>query len=111
MSAAHFKVDNLVAVVDRNTLQLADRTESIMALEPLEEKWRSFGFDVSSTDGNDPARFIGTVEGLALDSGKPHVIIARTTKGKGVSFIEDQAAWHHRIPVGDQLQKAIEELE
>ena len=111
MSAAHFNVDNLVAVVDRNTLQLADRTESIMALEPLEEKWRSFGFDVSSTDGNDPARFIGTVEGLALDSGKPHVIIARTTKGKGVSFIEDQAAWHHRIPVGDQLQKAIEELE
>jgi transketolase len=111
MSAAHFKLDNLVAIVDRNTLQLADRTEAIMALEPLQEKWQSFGFDVRSTDGNDPGAFVGCVEGLAWERGMPHVIIAHTTKGKGVSFIEDQAAWHHRIPVGDQVQQAIEELE
>jgi transketolase len=111
MSAAHFRLDNLAAIVDRNTLQLADRTESIMALEPLEEKWRSFGFDVHATDGNDPGRLIDCIEMLGWDSGKPHVIIARTVKGKGVSFIEDRAAWHHRIPVGEQVRQAIEELE
>jgi transketolase len=111
MSASHFKLDNLVAIVDRNTLQLADRTETIMALEPLDRKWESFGFDVTRTNGNDPAAFVRSIESLESGEGKPHVIIARTIKGKGVSFIEDQAAWHHKIPTGDQVQKAIEELE
>ncbi len=111
MSAAHFKLDNLVAIVDRNTLQLADRTEKIMALEPLDRKWESFGFDVKGADGNDPAAFIESVDSLDPACGKPHVIIAHTVKGKGVSFIEDRAAWHHKIPVGDQVREAIEELE
>ncbi len=111
MSAAHFRLDNLVAIVDRNTLQLADRTETIMALEPLEEKWRSFGFDVHVTEGNNPAIFLQTIRELQWDNGKPHILLARTTKGKGVSFIEDRAAWHHKIPVGDQVKRAIEELE
>jgi len=111
MSAAHFKLDNLIVIVDRNTLQLADRTEKIMALEPLADKWKAFGFDVQQTDGNDVAKFIETIERLDLHNGKPHVIIARTIKGKGVSFIEDRASWHHKIPVGDQVFKAIEELE
>jgi transketolase len=111
MSAAHFKLDNLVVIVDRNTLQLADRTESIMALEPLADKWKAFGFDVQQTNGNDVARFVDTVEGLDLHNGKPHVVLARTIKGKGISFIEDQASWHHKIPVGDQIVHAIEELE
>ena len=111
MSAAHFKLDNLVVIVDRNSLQLANRTEQIMALEPLAEKWKAFGFDVQETNGNNVAQFIATVENLDLSCEKPHVILARTTKGKGVSFIEDQASWHHKIPVGDQLVLAIEELE
>jgi transketolase len=111
MSAAHFKLDNLVVIVDRNTLQLADRTETIMALEPLADKWRAFGFDVHHTDGNQVAAFVETVEGLNFQSGQPHVILARTVKGKGVSFIEDQASWHHKIPVGDEIVHAIEELE
>ena len=111
MSAAHFKLENLIAIVDRNTLQLADRTETIMALEPLADKWRSFGFDVREANGNDPAAFIKAIEGLDSRAGRPHVVIARTVKGKGVSFIEDRAAWHHKIPVGEQVQKAIEELE
>lgn len=111
MSAAHFRLDNLVAVVDRNTLQLADRTETIMALEPLEEKWLSFGFDVHVTEGNNPALFLQTIRDLPWNGEKPHVLLARTTKGKGVSFIEDRAAWHHKIPVGDQVRRAIEELE
>jgi transketolase len=111
MSAVHFKLDNLIVMVDRNTLQLADRTEKIMGLEPLADKWKAFGCDVHHTDGNDVAQFIDTIEGLDLHNGKPHVVLARTIKGKGISFIEDQASWHHKIPVGDQVVHAIEELE
>jgi transketolase len=111
MSAAHFKLDNLIVIVDRNTLQLADRTEHIMALETLDEKWKAFGFDTHTTNGNDITQFVKTIEGLNLQNGKPHVVIARTVKGKGVSFIEDQASWHHKIPVGEQITHAIEELE
>jgi transketolase len=111
MSAAHFKLDNLIVIVDRNTLQLADRTETIMALEPLEDKWKAFGFDVHVTEGNNVAKFIETIEGLDMHNGRSHVVIARTIKGKGVSFIEDRAAWHHKIPIGDQITQAIEELE
>jgi transketolase len=111
MSAAHFKLDNLVLIVDRNTLQLADRTETIMALEPLADKFQAFGFDVHATHGNSPADIIRTIEQLDMQNKKPKVVIARTTKGKGVSFIEDQPAWHHRIPKGEEITHAIEELE
>lgn len=111
MSAAHFKLDNLVVIIDRNTLQLADRTEKIMGLEPLADKWQAFGFDVQRTDGNDVRQLSQTIDGLDMQSGKPHVIIAKTVKGKGISFIEDQPAWHHKIPVGDQVFQAIQELE
>lgn len=111
MSAAHFKLGNLVAIVDRNTLQLADRTEVIMALEPLAAKWESFGFDVATADGNDPADIVSVLESFDAEGASPHVLLARTVKGRGVSFMEGQAAWHHKIPVGDQLRQAIEELE
>lgn len=111
MSAAHFQLDNLIVIVDRNTLQLADRTAKIMSLEPLADKWQAFGFDIHHTDGNNVAKFIETIEQLDLNNGQPHVVIAKTIKGRGVSFIEDQAGWHHKIPVGDQLAYAIEELE
>jgi transketolase len=111
MSAAGFKLDNLIVIVDRNTLQLADRTEKIMPLEPLAAKWEAFGFDVCSVDGHNIAALIGAIDSLDLHCGKPHVILARTVKGKGVSFIEDRAAWHHKIPVDDQVTKAIRELE
>ncbi len=111
MSAAHFKLDNLVLIVDRNTLQLADRTEKIMAIEPLTEKWKAFGFDVHETNGNDPAELIRTIEGLDLKNGGPKVVIAKTTKGKGISFIEDNAIWHHKVPTGEEVTIAIKELE
>ena len=111
MAASHFKLDNLIWIVDRNTLQLADRTEKIMALEPLDAKFRAFGFDVHKADGNDPAKLIAAIENLDMTCGRPHVIIAATTKGKGVSFIEDSAPWHHRVPTAEELAAAIEELE
>lgn len=111
MSAAHFKLDNLIVIVDHNTLQLADRTEKIMGLEPLAEKWQAFGFDVQQTDGNNVRQFIETIDSRDLHNQRPHVVLARTIKGKGVSFIENQASWHHKIPVGDEIVHAIEELE
>jgi transketolase len=111
MSAARFQLGNLVVIVDRNTLQLADRTETIMPLEPLADKWRAFGFEVQECSGHDPAALIAAIGGLDTAGTKPHVIIARTVKGRGVSFIEDQAAWHHKVPVAGQVDRAIEELE
>ena len=111
MSAARFRLANLIAIVDRNTLQLADRTERIMPLEPLAAKWEAFGFDVHEVNGHDPAALIATIARLDPAGEKPQVLIARTIKGKGVSFMEDQAAWHHKIPAGDQVARAIQELE
>ena len=111
MSASRFALGRLIVIVDRNTLQLADRTETIMPLEPLADKWRAFGFDVRECSGHDPAALIETIGSLDLAGAKPHVIIARTVKGKGVSFIEDQASWHHKVPADAQVDRAIEELE
>ena len=111
MSAAHFKLDNLIVIVDRNGLQLADRTEKIMGLEPLDKKFEAFGYKVTKLNGNDPEQIIQSLNSCETGGGKPHLLLAETTKGKGVSFIEDQPAWHHKIPVGDEIKKAIEELE
>ncbi|MGD9201618.1 MAG: transketolase [Chitinispirillia bacterium] len=111
MSAAHYKLDNLIFIIDRNKLQLANKTEIIMALEPLEEKLKSFGFKVYSINGNNPYEIIKTIEEINIKSGRPHAVIANTIKGKGVSFIEGRAEWHHKIPVGEQVEKAIKELE
>jgi transketolase len=82
-----------------------------MALEPLAAKWESFGFEVAVSDGNDAADLVRVIESFDRTGNTPHVLIAHTVKGKGVSFMEDQASWHHKIPVGEQLRQAIEELE
>lgn len=111
MAAAHFGLDNLVMIIDRNRLQLADRTENIMSLNPLDEKLRSFGFNVTEIDGNDPDAVASHLENLTHGKGKAHAVIARTIKGRGVSFIENQPAWHHRVPTGDEVLQAIEELD
>lgn len=111
MSAAHFNLDNLIVIIDRNGLQLADRTEKIMSLEPLDRKFESFGYAVNKINGNDPKEIVEQINACKPGNGKPHLILAITTKGKGVSFIEDQPSWHHKIPVGDEVIKAIEELE
>jgi transketolase len=81
-----------------------------MSLEPLADKFRAFGFNVYEVDGNNPEAFIKVADKTKNMNGKPHVIIAKTTKGKGVSFIEDQPSWHHRVPRGDELTMAMEEL-
>ena len=110
LAAHHHGLDNLVIINDRNRLQLADGTEKISALDPLPDKWRAFGLDVHEARGNDMASLVETLEGLDFQNGLPHVVVANTIKGKGVSFIENQPAWHHRIPKGDEVERAIAEL-
>lgn len=112
MAASFFRLDNLVLIIDRNGLQLADRTENIMSLKPLDEKLRAFGFNViQANDGNDPSAMAGILEGCRIEGEKPYAVIAETIKGKGVSFIEGKPSWHHRVPEGDEIRLAIEELE
>lgn len=111
MTAAHYKLDNLVAIVDRNGLQITGPTERVVALESLEAKFRAFGFAVRTCNGNDIPDLIHTLEQVPFEPGKPNLIIAHTIKGKGVSFIENQINWHHKVPTDEQLAQALAELE
>lgn len=110
ISAAHYRLDNLVAIVDRNTLQISGRTENVMATEPLDEKFKAFGFAVRHVDGNDIPDLIELFGQLPFEKGKPNLVLAHTTKGKGVSFIEDKAPWHHKVPSETEFEIALREL-
>jgi transketolase len=108
MTAAHYDLGSLTAVVDRNRLQQGARTEETKRLEPLADKWSSFGFEVREVDGHDVAALL---EAFApTTTGRPVAVIAHTTKGKGVSFIEDRVEWHHKVPSAEQVEAALEEL-
>jgi transketolase len=111
MAAAHYKLDNLVAIVDRNTLQITGRTESVMQLEPLAERFAAFGFAVRTVNGNDIGALLDLFGQLPFAPGKPNLIVARTVKGKGVSFMEDTAKWHHHVPSEAEYTMALQELE
>jgi len=109
MAAAHLGLDNLTVIVDRNTLQIDGRTEDVMGLKDIEAKFAAFGFGVDVVDGHDFDQLLA-----ALDKeyeGKPHCIIAKTVKGKGVSFMEDQVGWHGNAPSKEQCEQALAELE
>ena len=110
-SAAHYHLDNLVAIIDRNTLQISGRTENVMAMEPLDEKFAAFGYAVRHVDGNNVAELAALFEGLPFEMGKPNLILAHTIKGKGVSFMEDNMSWHHRVPTDSEYAAALLELE
>jgi transketolase len=111
MAAAHFGLDRLTVIVDRNGLQQGDFTERTMALEPLAERWRAFGWSVTAVDGHDIPALIDALERVPLTTGRPTCVIARTKKGRGVSFIEDRAEWHHRVPTDAEIELALAELE
>jgi len=110
MSAAHYKLDNLVVIVDRNTLQITGRTEEVTGLEPLAEKFAAFGFAVRETDGNDVEKLAAILDTVPFEACKPSLLLARTVKGKGISFMEDVKTWHHKVPSDDQLSEALYEL-
>jgi len=110
LAAAHYKLDNLTAIIDHNTLQITGHTRDVMSNEPLDEKWRAFGWVVKVVDGHDYAALTEALSKPA-EIGKPTCIIANTTKGKGVSFMENVAKWHHGVPNEAELQQALSELD
>ena len=111
MAASHYKLDGLTAFVDRNRLQISGSTEDVMHQDSAEERWASFGWNVLSIPGNDIEAILAGVELAKRTKGKPTVIIANTTKGAGVSFIENKAGWHHKVPSDAELAEALKELD
>ena len=110
LSAAQFKLDNLVAIIDCNRLQLSGWIRDIMNLEPLNQKWQAFGWHTIDIDGHDFNQIIAAFQAEKL-KGKPTVIIARTVKGKGVSFMENNVAFHGKAPAWEEAERALKELE
>lgn len=111
MAAAKYKLDNLCACVDVNGLQIDGRTADVMPTEPLDKKFEAFGWHVVKIDGHDYSQIIAAYEEAGTVKGQPTMILAKTTKGKGVSYMEDQAGWHGKAPNDEQFQQAKEELE
>ncbi len=110
MTAAHYKLDNLVLIIDRNLIQQGNFTEETIRMEPLDARWASFGWAVRDIDGNDIPAILACMETLPFETSKPSCVIAHTTKGKGVSFMENRPEWHHHVPTDAELKAALEEL-
>lgn len=110
MSAAHYKLDNLVVIVDYNKLQITGPVESVTGITDLAQKFTAFGYAVREVDGNAIPELVAVFESLPFQPGKPNLILAHTVKGKGVSFTENQVAWHHHVPTADELTAALAEL-
>ncbi len=111
MAAAHFKVDNLIAIVDNNGIQIDGWNRDVMNLDPLNEKWKSFNWNVLECRGNDIVEVIKTLELARKFRGLPTVILAHTVKGQGVSFMENNPDFHGKAPNAEELKKALKELE
>ncbi|MEM1580939.1 MAG: transketolase [Candidatus Bathyarchaeia archaeon] len=109
MFASTHNLDNLIGIIDRNMLQIGGNTESIVKLEPLADRWAAFGWEVREANGHDIEQLINIISSFTLNS-KPHLVIAKTIKGKGVSFIENNYKWHHGELSDEEYLKAIKEL-
>ena len=109
-SAVHFKLDNLIAFMDRNFIQIDGNTEEVMRLEPLPEKFRSFGWNVIEANGHNVEEIISSFDKVKNHKGSPSLIVFRTTIGKGVSYMENQAKWHGTPPSKEQEEQALKEL-
>jgi len=110
MAANKFKLDNLVAIIDRNGLQISGSTEDVMPLESIKDRWTAFGWDVIEMNGDDMEDIIKTFSNINYINRRPHMIISKTTKGKGISFMENVAKWHHGVPTDEQYQLCISEI-
>jgi len=111
LTAAHYDLDNLTAIIDRNNLQITGRTEDVCNTEPLAEKFKAFGWCVKIIDGHDIAALTDVLHAIPFEAGKPNIVIANTTKGKGISFMENDCTWHHRVPDDEQYRQAQLELD
>ena len=111
MFASHKGLDNLIGIVDRNRLQMTDATEKVLSLEPLFDRWHSFGWSVHEIDGHDFRQIEDSLNlAFSCHHGNPHLILAHTLKGKGVSFMENRPEWHMQIPNKDETARALEEI-
>lgn len=110
MLATHYKLDNLIVFLDHNGLQIDGKNKDIMNIEPVDEKFKAFGWHVISIDGHDFEEIFNAIDEAKKVEGKPTMIIAKTIKGKGVSYMEDQVGWHGKAPSKEEAEKAMEEL-
>ena len=111
MAGHQFRLGNLVAIIDRNHLQISGNTEDVMAIDDINKKWTAFGWDVVEMDGDDMGEIVRVFDSLDFQLEKPHLVISCTTKGKGVSFMENVAKWHHGVPSVEQYERAVQEIE
>ena len=111
MAAAHYKLDNLIAILDYNGLQIDGPVSEVLSPEPLPDKWRAFGWEVIEIDGHNFEEIEKAINEAKETKGKPTMIIAKTIKGKGVSFMENEAGWHGSAPNQEQVEKALAELD
>ena len=110
MTASHYKLDNLCLIIDNNNLQIDGKVNEVMSVYPIDEKFKSFGFETINVDGHDIQELISAFEKAKKVKGKPTAIIANTIKGKGVSFMENEADWHGKAPNEEQYKQAMQEL-
>lgn len=111
MSSAHYKLDNLVAFLDFNGLQIDGKNEDVMNVNPVADKFKAFGWNVIEIDGHDYDQIFAALDNAKDTIAKPTIIIAKTIKGKGVSFMENNAGWHGKAPSEEEMKKAIVEIE
>ncbi len=111
MSASHHKLDNLVAIIDRNHVQIDGQVSDVMEIEPLAEKWNAFGWQVFECDGNNIGQLIETFEKAGKIGNKPSVIIANTLMGKGINSIENDYRWHGKVPSPDQVEDFLKQID
>ena len=111
MASGHYKLNNLCGILDYNRLQIDGFTEEVMSLEPLAQKWQDFGWEVIDIDGHNCEEIISAFKKAKMVKEKPSLILARTIKGKGVSYMENEAIWHGKAPKKEQMESAIKELE
>ena len=111
MTTAHYKIDNLCAIMDNNGLQIDGTNKEVMNIEPVVEKWKSFGWHVIEINGHDIKAIVDALNEAEKIKGKPTMIIAHTVKGKGVSFMENKVEYHGVAPTRDEYERAMKELE
>ena len=110
MAAHQYKLDNLVAIIDRNKLQISGTTEEVMALESICQRWTSLGWDVKEMNGDDIDDIVKSFSNINFENHCPHLLISHTTKGKGVSYMENVVKWHHGVPTEEEFNLAIQEI-
>lgn len=110
MAGSNYKLDNLVAIIDRNHLQISGDTEDVMKIDSVYDRWTAFGWDVKEINGDSCEEILNAFHSIDYSNGKPHLIVSHTTKGYGVSYMENIAKWHHGMPNAEQYAQAIAEI-